>query len=254
MRAGLLPALADGVLPGSERWKPVVLRPGEHPPQDLEALVGNGRFVLAVDQFEEVFTVCKSEAERAAFISGLVALAAGADGRGVVVLALRADQFGSCAEHPELSRVLAANHVLVPPLTRDELRRAIECPAEQAGIVVEPELTDRMMEDVERQPGGLPLLSTALLELWQHGDGRRLRLSAYRDTGGVSGAVARLAENAFLQLEPERKPLARDVLTRLVSEDDEDAVERRRSSSPSSMRHRSWPRWPARLPTRGCSP
>ena len=223
--AGLLPALAEGVLPGSEQWRPVVIRPGDRPPHDLAALVGGGRYVLVVDQFEEVFTACPDEGERARFIAELVALTT--RGNGVVVLTLRADQYGRCVEYPALSRLLASNHVPVPAMTRDEVRRAIECPAERADLIVEPELTDRLMADVERQPGGLPLLSTALLELWRRRDRRRLRLSAYEDTGGVRGAVARLAETAFLQLDAAEQPLARDVLTRLVSETD-DGVERRR--------------------------
>ena len=90
--------------------------------------------------------------------------------------------------------MLGANHVLVGPMRRHELRRAIELPARRAGLHVEPDLVDALIADVEGEPGGLPLLSTALLELWQHRDGRRLRLAAYEQTGGVRGAVARLAE------------------------------------------------------------
>lgn len=226
VRAGLVPALAEGVLPGSERWRPTIIRPGAHPPQDLASLTGEGRFVLVVDQFEEIFTACEDPPARRAFIDEIVRLAG--SGRGVVVLALRADQYGRCADHPGLSRLLAANQVLVLPMTRDEVRRAIECPAERAGLSVDDGLTDQLMADVERQPGGLPLLSTALLELWQRRDGRRLRLSVYEETGGVRAAVARLAENAFCQLDPDSRPLARDVLTRLVTESAQDRVERRR--------------------------
>ena len=86
-------------------------------------------------------------------------------------------------------------------MRRDELRQAIERPAQRAGLRVEPELTDALVADVEGEPGALPLLSTALLELWQHRDGRRLRHAAYEHTGGVRGAVARLAEDAFGQLD-----------------------------------------------------
>ena len=78
LRAGLLPALAAGVLPGSERWALALLRPGEHPLRALEQATADaaarGRLVVAVDQFEEVFTACRDEAERAAFVDALVAL------------------------------------------------------------------------------------------------------------------------------------------------------------------------------------
>ncbi len=232
LRAGLLPALASGVLPGSDGWTQVVIRPGERPQDELRAATARfgdeGRFVLAVDQFEETFTACHDEQARAAFIAELARIAQRSDGRGVVVLAIRADHYGRCAAYPELSSLLGANHVLVGPMRRDELRRAIECPAQRAGLHVDPELTDALLADVEDEPGALPLLSTALLELWQQRDGRRLRLAAYERSGGVRGAVARLAEEAFTQLDPARQTVARSVVMRLVGLGAQGEVERRR--------------------------
>ena len=232
VRAGLLPALASGVLPGSESWTQVVIRPGEHPREELAAVAARleaaGRFVLAVDQFEETFTACRVEAERAAFIAELARIAQAGDGRGVVVLAVRADHYGRCATYRELSSLLAANHVLVGPMREDELRRAIECPARRVGLRVDPELTDALVADVRDEPGALPLLSTTLLELWQHRDGLRLSHGAYERSGGVRGAVARLAEEAFTQLDPDRQAVARSVVMRLVGLGADGAVERRR--------------------------
>ncbi len=113
-------------------------------------------------------------------------------------------------------------------MRRDELRRAIECPAARAGLRVEPELADALIRDVEDQPGGLPLLSTALLELWRHRDGRRLRHEAYEHIGGVRGAVARLAEDAFTKLDDAGRAVARTVVMRLVGLGDDGTVQRRR--------------------------
>jgi WD40 repeat protein/DNA-binding SARP family transcriptional activator len=232
MRAGLLPALASGVLPGSDTWKRVLIRPGEHPLRELtDALAAVGeddRVVVAVDQFEETFTTCEDEAERAAFIAELGAVAALRDGRGVVVIALRADFYGRCAAYPELADQLASNHVLVGSMQRDELRRAIELPARRVGLRVDTELADALVADVKDEPGALPLLSTALLELWQRRDGRRLRHTVYEQTGGVHGAVARLAEEAFRQLDDEQQVIARSVLMRLAGESAAGGVERRR--------------------------
>ena len=213
LRAGLLPALANGVLPGSERWAIALLRPGEHPLGALEAAVGaaprGGRLVVAVDQFEEVFTACRDEAERAAFADALVAAVRDPGRTAIVLIALRADFYGRCASFPELWRMLGGNHILVGPMRRDELRRAIESPARRAGLQVDPELADALIADVEGEPGALPLLSTSLLELWQQRDGRRLTLPAYEHAGGVRGAVARLAERAYERLAPEQRPVAR---------------------------------------------
>ena len=89
----------------------------------------------------------------------------------MVVLAIRADFYARCAEHAELSTLVSANQVLVGPMRRDELRRAIELPARRAGLRVEPRLVSALVGDVAAEPGGLPLLSAALVELWQRRDG-----------------------------------------------------------------------------------
>ena len=233
LRAGLLPALAGGVLPGSENWIQAVIRPGTQPLRDLRRvtakLARERRGVLAVDQFEELFTACPDEEERREFVE---TLARAAGDRIVVLLAVRADFYGRCAAYPRLSRLLGANHVLVGPMSREELRRAIERPAQRAGLGVEPELVEALVTDVEGQPGALPLLSTALHELWRRRDGRHLRLAAYARSGGVQGAVARLAEEAFLGLEPAQQDVARKLLLRLADEDESGAIVRRRIALP----------------------
>ena len=113
-------------------------------------------------------------------------------------------------------------------MRRDELRHAIELPAARAGLQVEPELTDALIADVEGEPGALPLMSTSLLELWQRRDGRRLRMAAYEQVGGVDGAVARLAERTYARLDPAQRDIARRILLRSVGEGEGDAVVRRR--------------------------
>ena len=95
----LLPALAGGVLPGSEGWRRLLLRPGEHPLEELrrvlvsgasdplaealDTLPANARLLLAVDQLEELFTACRSDAERAAFAAMLARAATDPAGRAI---------------------------------------------------------------------------------------------------------------------------------------------------------------------------
>jgi WD40 repeat protein/DNA-binding SARP family transcriptional activator len=243
VRAGLLPALAGGVLPGSEAWEQVLIRPGEHPLDELNragaGVNDESRVLLAVDQFEETFTACSDEQERAAFVASLMHAAQDTRGRCVVVIAIRADHYEHCAAYPELLSLLAANHVFATSMRRAELRQAIEGPALRVGLRVEPELTESLVADVEGAPGGLPLLSTALLEIWQHREGRRLRHAAYERTGGVRGAVARLAEDAYGQLDPRQQAVARSTLVRLAAEGPGGRVERRRVPLPELETERS---------------
>jgi DNA-binding SARP family transcriptional activator len=213
VRAGLQPALASGVLPGSEGWSQALMRPGGHPLAELERVLPEGgeRAVLVVDQFEELFTVCRDERERAAFVDSLVALDEDRDRRVQVVIAVRADFYGRCATHDRLARLVGSNQVLVGPMRRDELRRAIVEPARRVGLRVEPSLTEALIVDVLDEPGGLPLLSAALLEQWRERDGHVMRRAAYDRTGGVRGAVGRLAEATYARLSELERIAARRI-------------------------------------------
>jgi WD40 repeat protein/DNA-binding SARP family transcriptional activator len=233
LRAGLLPALAAGVLPGSDRWRQFLLRPGERPRAELMRVLGvdgievalaglapGDRMVLAIDQLEELFTVCNDDGERAGFLEQLSAAARDHDRRALVLVSLRADFYGRCASYPEFAELLSRCHVLVGPMERNELARAIELPASRAGLQVERALVDALVGEVAGEPGGLPHLSTTLLELWRLRDGRVLRHAIYRASGGVRGAVARLAEDAYMRLDEADRPAARNIMLRLATGDE----------------------------------
>ena len=230
LRAGLIPALAAGVLPGSDTWQRRIVRPGTDPPSSLRRATDalDGAALVVVDQFEELFTACREEARREAFATELARLAAG--DRIHIVVAVRSDFYGHCARYPELASLLAGNQLLVGPMGRHELRRVIEGPAERVGLSVEPELIDALVAEVEGEPGGLPLLSTALAELWERSDRRQLRLADYEDAGGVRGSVARLAEAAYAGLPEQHRDVARAVLLRLADVDPGGTAVRRRAS------------------------
>jgi len=240
LRAGLLAALAAGALPGSEGWRVVLLRPGEHPggelrralggqsvPQAVAGLSPGQRLVVAVDQFEELFTICADDAERMAFVASLTEAALDPERRVVVGVSLRADFYGRCAAYPRLAELLSRNHVLVGAMERDELSRAIEVPAGRAGLRVERPLTEALVADIVSEPGGLPLLSATLLELWRLRHGNLLQLEGYRRSGGVRGAVARLAEDVYRRLSEEDQALTRTIMLRLAAGDQAAVVRRR---------------------------
>jgi WD40 repeat protein len=218
LRAGLLPALAHR--------SHVLLRPGER----LETPPGE-RVVIAVDQLEELFATTVAERDRRAFVDELVEAAWDPEQRALILITLRADFFGHLAEYVELADLVGANHVLLGPMTSGELRRAIEGPALRAGLEVEPALADALVDDVAGEHGGLPLLSTALLDLWSGRESASLTLSAYERTGGVRSAVARHAEAAFRSLGAEEQAIAPQILRRFVSANDGEAPTRRRVSA-----------------------
>jgi WD40 repeat protein len=267
-RAGLLAALKQGEIPGSDAWAAAICKPGEQPLESLAvALAGaarlgdspsavlnlirdlganpsmlhlttrlslrdapaDRRLVVLVDQFEEVFTLCPDEAQRQALIANLLHAATAADGRTVVILTLRADFYGRCAAYPDLATAVADRQSLVGPMTRDELRSAIERPAYLAGCELEGGLTDLLLNEVESQPGSLPLLEHALLQIWQRREGgRRLTIDAYHDVGGVAGALEKHAEEIYSGFTAEEGEICRRVFLRLVQVDEQGRATKRR--------------------------
>ncbi|MFD9281913.1 hypothetical protein ACFWD7_32315 [Streptomyces mirabilis] len=246
LRAGLVPALHD--LDAAD-GRPAAIRicaPGPTPLTTHGALLtpvdADGDTVLVVDQFEEIFTLCQNPLERAEFIRGLLRArsndpgdsgdfdrsgdtgatdtSSACDSRLRVVIAVRADFYGRCAAHHELVEALNAATLLVGPMAPEQVRETIVGPAAAGRLVVERALTARILSDVAQEPGALPLMSHALLELWRRRKGRTLTLEAYDAIGGMQGAVGHTAEEVFAGFTPAQTELARAMLLRLITPGD----------------------------------
>lgn len=185
---------------------------------------GAANFPLVVDQFEELFTLCRDEKEQAAFVNNLLTAALHPGGVAIVIIVLRADFYAHCARYGALRQALSQHQVYIGPMTGAELRRAIEEPAFAGHWELEPGLTDLMLHDIGAdrdqapEPGALPLLSHVLLETWHRRRGRMLTLSGYTASGGVQGAITETAEAVFCdQLESEERDVARQIFLRLTA-------------------------------------
>ncbi|MGW3152092.1 nSTAND1 domain-containing NTPase [Streptomyces sp. NPDC001177] len=220
LRAGLIPRLRDPDAAGPRPAALRVLTPGEHPlrthAQRLVPADGEGDTWLIVDQFEELYTLCSDPGEREEFIDRLLTATDPAR-RLRVIIVVRADFLARCAQHPQLTATLQDGTVLVGPMSRDELRQAIVKPAQTAGLTVERALTARLIEDLDDEPGALPLMSHALLETWRRRKGRALTIEAYEAAGSLHGALARTAEDTYARLTPVQADLAGRILLRLVT-------------------------------------
>ena len=230
VRAGLVPALADGALPGSRAWRVLIVSPGQRPVDSLAALTGEtapaAPVLLVCDQFEQLWAPGNEEAERTAFLDTVLGLLAdGVVARCVAVV--RGDHLGRLAEHEAWADRLDGGIVLVPPMTDPELRSVVCRPARAAGLSVEPELLDVLVGDVLGQAGALPHLSTALVSTWERRQGKRLTVAGYLASGGVEGALARAAESAYAALDDRGQEVARHLTVRLADSDQSGALVRR---------------------------
>ncbi|MFW2382248.1 MAG: extracellular solute-binding protein [Acidimicrobiales bacterium] len=259
VRAGLLPALRDEAIPGSDDWFSVEMTPAPHPFEALEdalrsvavtpaanlleqlvstehgltrgigqVLPDDGsQLILLVDQFEELFTqVAPAIASR--FIDMLVSAVGDPHSRLRLVITIRADFYDRPLRHRGIGELLHDGTQIVTPMTPQELERAITAPAEQLGVTIEPGLVAELVHDVADRTGALPLLQYTLTELFETRAGNRITADAYRELGGVSGAVAERAEGLLIELGGNATDVARQVFLRLVTigEDSEDTRRR----------------------------
>ncbi|HEX8203329.1 MAG TPA: hypothetical protein VF590_22830, partial [Isosphaeraceae bacterium] len=183
-------------------------------------LPGQPPVVLIVDQFEEVFTLCTDTAEADALIANLVALLHSGPGgtpRHRVVLTMRDDYVVHVLRYKDLHPLFDAGTVTVKPLKREELREAIERPAEQVGLVFEKGVVEALIEDTYDQRGALPLLQFTLLELWKRRRFNTVTMEAYRDLGGSRKALGTVADRVYEDLKTdEKKEAARRIFLRIV--------------------------------------
>ncbi|MEG4840029.1 nSTAND1 domain-containing NTPase [Microcoleus sp. B9-D4] len=219
VRAGLLYQLYLGKeIVGSHSWKLYPsFRPGKHPLESLKNVIGveadqlealvnqmasaDRRVVLVIDQFEEIFTECKDDAERQKFFNCLLKAVEGLGHKLCLVLVMRSDFEGRFhqPEYEKIGRKISQKQNLfrVEQMTDVELREAIIEPAKKVEIEVETELVTSLIKQVENSPGYLPLLQFTLDKLWQQSQKKRLINSDLTKLGGVAGALEQHADEIY---------------------------------------------------------
>ena len=189
----------------------------------------NERWLIFVDQFEELFTSCHDIDKRNNFIESLVRVANSGDNSVKIMLAMRADFLEQLGSYPALGAIANQNNLhLVTDMHPDELRQAIEQPAAKHGVVFEKGLVEQIIEEVEGQKGYLPLLQYTLDLLWQteciikSSDGRlniedrTLNKTSYAALEGVRGALQKRVNEIYNHLNQDEQSATKQIFVRLV--------------------------------------
>jgi WD40 repeat protein/energy-coupling factor transporter ATP-binding protein EcfA2 len=242
--AGLASRLHKGALPGGDVWRILAMVPGAEPRAALASLFEHAAgdpaaadpppAVVVVDQFEELFTLCKSESERVSFVGDLLALVTSASPPHRVVLTVRSDFESFVARYPALYEHYDAGRVAVTPPSATELRQAIEGPAALVDLKFEAGVIDRLLVELLGEPAGLPLLQFTLLRLWQERTRNRVTAAGYDRVGGGRQALARAADAVYDAMIPQDQMTARRILL-LVGLAVDDKHERTRMRVPRSQ-------------------
>ena len=184
----------------------------------LARLPADTRVLLVVDQFEELFRLRRLAGlgqgtdsaaeldEASAFVKLLLQAAADPLSQINIVLTLRSDTLGGCADFAGLAEAVSAGSVLVPRLSRNQRKQAISGPVALRGQAIAPRLVQRLLNDVSDDFDDLPVMQHALSRTWQHwaqqpappaGMPRRpIDLGDYEAIGGARDALARHADEA----------------------------------------------------------
>lgn len=209
VRAGLVPALRRGAVPDSAAWRTRVTTPTRLTAADTAT------DLLVLDQAEELFTALDAERSREAVRE----LLARVDDGMRLVLVLRSDCYSRLVDLPPLDAYAQTATVLVGPLRDDELRRVVIEPAHRAGVTVEGDAVEAVLEDAAGRPDALPMVSVALVRAWSHHDGPVLTRDDYVAGGGVAEALEAAAEEVYERLDPQAQQAARRLLVRLAVAD-----------------------------------
>ena len=180
--------------------------------------------LLFIDQFEELFTVARDSSQtpagdramRARFVASLASTAADSKGFVKIVMTMRADFSGEALSVAGLADLLQDHEVKLGALIGDKLREAIVRPAHECGAIFEKGLVARIMDQVDGQPGSLPLLQHALYELWTERRGPWLTNDAFESTGGVVRALSKRAQEVYDGFTKGQQRAARQVFVRLT--------------------------------------
>ncbi len=178
------------------------------------------RALLFVDHFSDLFTDAVDSATRQRYIDALLALGDNqprpTSPQYAALIALRADFLGQALAYRPLTNALHGADMMLGPMTRAELTRAVVNPAHLQQVGFEYGLVERILRDVGSEPGSLLLLEFALAALWERQESFLLTHAAYEAIGGVDAALAQHAESVIAELTPEDQATARRVFMQLI--------------------------------------
>ncbi|MER7028956.1 MULTISPECIES: eIF2A-related protein [Streptomyces] len=257
VKAGVLPALARGAIPGGDRWLPLLARPGQDLLAGLEraglpgassrgllaaaeerlaSAPGHHRLLLIIDQFEELLTqpgptAQEPGADRRLRAADQLVELHDSHAAVTVVLIMRNDFYAPLdALAPHLMNAAVPGLLNVPAtLSAPELEAIITGPARSVGLPMQAGLANRIRDDVlEADPATrqapvtlLPPLELALRELWERREDGRLTHAAYDRIGKVTGSLTAWCNTALAQMPAAHRPTAQRILTALVRPADE---------------------------------
>ncbi|MGB3759281.1 MAG: hypothetical protein WBA07_23360 [Rivularia sp. (in: cyanobacteria)] len=203
----------------------------------------NFQVLLIADQFEELYTLCTDGKIRRSFLDVLLASfhlsTSQSQQNNVLIATMRADFLGNALSYPKFGDLLQNSDIKIRSMNHEELQEVIIKPADKLGVSFEAGLVERILDDVEDEPGNLPLLEFALTQLWKRRTGKQLSHVAYEEIGEVEGALARHADENYRKLSEVEREQVRRIFIQLVRPG-EGTEDTRRLATKAELNQASW--------------
>jgi formylglycine-generating enzyme required for sulfatase activity/energy-coupling factor transporter ATP-binding protein EcfA2/Tfp pilus assembly protein PilX len=187
----------------------------------------DANILILVDQFEEIFRFArtKSHDEAADFVSIMLALCQTKDLPVYTVMTMRSDFIGDCDTFYKLPEAMNQSQYLVPRMTREQRRQAIEGPASICGVNMPEHLVQQLLNDSSNNPDQLPVLQHALMRTWDKWqndqDSQLPEIKHYESIGGIDLALSRHADEIFFSLPESQQRIAERIFKALTTQDAE---------------------------------
>ncbi len=184
--------------------------------------------LLVVDQFEELFryredeNIAGSQEESTEFVNLLLQAISQKDVPIYVALTMRSDYIGDCSQFTGLTEQINESNYLVPQMSREQKRMAVEGPVAVGGARIAERLVKRLLNDVGDSQDQLPILQHALMRTWNYWvenkePGEPLDIRHYNAVGRIGEALSQHANEAYDDLEPKEKEIA-EILFKTITE------------------------------------
>lgn len=180
--------------------------------------------LVLVDQFEEIFRIRnvdrESQDDSAAFVKLLIEAVWQSELPIYVILTMRSDFLGDCSLFYDLPEMINSSQYLVPRLSREGLRQAIEGPIAVGGGEISPRLVQRLLNEMSDAPHHLPILQHALFRTWEswkvEGSDGPIDLHHYQIIGGMADALSNHADEAYNELPDPGRRIAKKLFQSLT--------------------------------------
>lgn len=184
--------------------------------------------LLMVDQFEELFRYKKSSSdssgnnESAAFVKMLLETVKQTDVPVYVVITMRSDFIGDCAQFPGLTKLINDSHYLIPQMTREDMKDAIVGPVAVGGGQISSQLVQQLLNDTGDNQDQLPILQHALMRTWDYwashreSDNDLMDVEHYEAIGKMEKALSMHANEAYDELNERQKEICESVFKTLT--------------------------------------